>query len=98
MNMKARSSDGTRPGGGTSRLRCGVISTADRPGPNYELFPDVASFPSPPVNGGRQPIREVRGGQGQVHGRSIANETQGWRHYHSVVSVAAISGLIAARS
>ncbi len=53
---------------------------------------------APPVNGGRQPIRKVRGSQGQVHGRSISNETVGWRCSHSVVSVAAISGPIAALS
>ena len=29
--------------------RLGVISTADRPGPNYELFHHVVSFPSPPA-------------------------------------------------
>ena len=58
----------------------------------------ISFAPAPPVNGGRPPIREVRGGQGQVHGRSIANETLGWRRYHSVVSVAAASGPIAALS
>jgi hypothetical protein len=52
---------------------------------------------APPVNGGRQPIRKVRG-QGQVHRRSISNENVGWRRSHSVVSVAAISGPIAALS
>ena len=53
-------------------------------------FCDARQFTSfalaPPVNGGRQPLREVRGGQGQVHGRSISNETVGWRRSHSVVS------------
>jgi hypothetical protein len=56
-------------------------------------------YPSaPPVNGLRQPIREIRRGQGQVHGQSISDETVGYRCPHSVVSVAAISGLIAALS
>ena len=53
---------------------------------------------APPVDGMRQPIRGGRFGQGWFHGRPISNETAGWRRYHSAVSVAVISGLMAALS
>jgi hypothetical protein len=49
MILKARSSDGEPDRAAERAARLGAISTADTPSPNYELFHDVAFFPSPPV-------------------------------------------------
>ncbi len=55
-------------------------------------------LPSPTQAPRVDEIREPRRGRGPVHGWSISNETVGHRRSRSAVSVAAISGLIAALS
>jgi hypothetical protein len=58
----------------TDRVRRGLIG--DLHGARRRVLLALSSFTlALPVDGLRQPIREFRGGQGQVHGQSISDET-----------------------
>ena len=60
----------------TDRVRRGLIG--DLHGARRRVLLALSSFTlALPVDGLRQPIREFRGGQGQLHGQSISDETVG---------------------